>query len=942
MKSEGAVVELPQAARATPSAADAVFRLRAGCSIQPFDVGTRHAAWLVIAPNGTRFQTGRGLKDILELIDGRRTLGEICELLSLRSGQLVDPEVIASTILATARAAGLLGLDEEVGDEGAASLTKPRARGPRLDLNPLTMNPLRMTIPVLPQRFIAPMSRVGAALFRPTAFTLGWIVIAVAFAFLLRDYGQYAADVRANRITGYQYGIAYLLAMFSVLVHELGHASAAKRFGAETGTIGVGLYLVFPAFFADVSDVWRLKSRQRLLVDIGGVYFQLLVGVAYYLAYLQSGQRVFVWALLAIVVMVVFSLNPLFKFDGYWMVSDALGIPNLRRRAGDALSAFIHDMFAPAEARGPRSPLLSMGRTRYGFFFGYAIISQVFLIAILYFIVKLFPFIVLDYPAFLVESLRTGWDALSVGDAQGVGSKAFALFFRTLFLLGLVLTVQRWGANTARMLGRTVGNLRAMSPRLRFRAWLERGRVERSAQPARRQLASYALLAVTGLLVAFSGLYSSVVVHELLHLVAGWMAGGAPVAISCQPVGRSVTYVLFEPGASRLVLAIYWLIGAGGTAALGLYGLLAAARWSSGLAPLAAAGMSACLLLASLGYLLIGALEGSGDAGRLIADVGMPALGIIFLLGTCLFLALLLTGRVLLEKLSTLVRVDGALDRLLALGSFIVLPMLALSVVLGTQVPGAAASMPWPEIAALCAVTCFWAIAFRARTKLVDALDPRPLVAICAVSGAALAVWLGAFPPERPFFHLATPPEHQVQAVNLELDVDEGGGLRAVIAMQPFPLADSVLWERVRERAPTSWRAYDAFVAELLEGLQAGASWEIERRDHDPERAFFRTRQERGARVVVARARSSATGDELTVRFDDTWLARGAGYVDRLRLQASPGWSLSGVEIEPQRHSGRLVVERGFCVLRNVDEQAPRSVVFTLTRSTSAAEHDDG
>lgn len=932
MKPAGATLEpardeLP----APPSSRGPIYRVATGCTVQPLDVGTRHEAYLVTAPDGKRYQTGRGLHDILLLVDGRRTLGEICDLLSKRSGAELDPETTVAPALAMAVNAGLVvpAHVDESSEEAIAR--KERREAVSLNLNPLTLNPLRMTVPVLPQRVIAPLASFGSHLFRPLPFALGWLFAAVPFVLFLKDYGRFAEDVRLHRITGYQYVIAYLLAMLSVLVHELGHASAASRFSARTGTIGVGLYLVFPAFFADVSDVWRLRSRQRLLVDVGGIYFQLLVGGAYYWMYQSTGERVFVWAVLAILVMVAFSLNPLFKFDGYWILSDALGIPNMRRRAGEALSTFLRDMLVTAESREPRSRLLSMGRTRYGFFFGYAIISQVFLIAILYLIFKLFPFLVLDYPGFLIESLREAWTGIREGDLSAVGSKAFGLFFRTLFLLGILLTLQRWGSNTMRLVRRAIGNLQAMSPRLRFLAWRARARADRATEPPPRRVSSYALLLAAGLLLAFCGLFLTAFVHESAHLVVGTLLGGTPAGISCQPVGRSLTYVLFEPGASRFALALYYLAGAVTAGALGLCGILWCERRPAGLVSWSAAVVSAHLLLSSLAYLFVGAIERSGDMGRIGAEVGFPLLGAAILFGTCLFFALFLSGRILLERLAGLVRVDTALDRLAALAAAVVVPLAVvwagLAPLAGEERPPA----PVHGLVGLLVVVAFWSLAFRARTRPAAPVRREHGLALLGLTAGALASWLGVFPPARPILHLSLPPEHRVQAVNLELAVEEDGSLIAEVQMQPFPAEDEVLWMRVRERAPSSWKAYDEFAGWILSGLDPGLSWSLEEHRFDPERAFYRERQHRGARVVRAVGKfATAPQGPATLRLDDAWRKSGRGYVDRIRLELPAGWDLTDVEAEPRDHSAWISTDRKFFVLRNSDERAPESLSLTL------------
>lgn len=125
---------------------------------------------------------------------------------------------------------------------------------------------------------------------------------------------------------------AYLLFLCSLVAHEFGHASASARYGARPGDIGFTLYWIYPAFYCDVSAIWQLKRWQRAVVDSGGVFLQLVVGALYALAYVRSGWEPARLAVMLIIASAVFSLNPLLKFDGYWLLADLLGVTNLSQQ----------------------------------------------------------------------------------------------------------------------------------------------------------------------------------------------------------------------------------------------------------------------------------------------------------------------------------------------------------------------------------------------------------------------------------------------------------------------------------------------------------------------------------------------------------------------------------------------------------------------------------
>jgi putative peptide zinc metalloprotease protein len=85
------------------------------------------------------------------------------------------------------------------------------------------------------------------------------------------------------------------------------------------------LYLIFPAFYADVSEAWRLSRSRRAVVDAGGIFMSLICATACSAVFLVTGEQV--WGLLSITV--VWNLNPFLRMDGYWLISDWLGVQNL-------------------------------------------------------------------------------------------------------------------------------------------------------------------------------------------------------------------------------------------------------------------------------------------------------------------------------------------------------------------------------------------------------------------------------------------------------------------------------------------------------------------------------------------------------------------------------------------------------------------------------------
>lgn len=128
----------------------------------------------------------------------------------------------------------------------------------------------------------------------------------------------------------------------SSLFHELGHATACRHFGIQHKGIGFGLYLNFPVFYTDVTEIWKLNRQQRNVVNLAGVYFQSYCLIGLIIIYMITPSDLIRYLILSMNFGFLMVLTPFFKFDGYWIASDILGVPNLRRRAQELYGYIYH------------------------------------------------------------------------------------------------------------------------------------------------------------------------------------------------------------------------------------------------------------------------------------------------------------------------------------------------------------------------------------------------------------------------------------------------------------------------------------------------------------------------------------------------------------------------------------------------------------------------
>lgn len=271
----------------------------------------------------------------------------------------------------------------------------------------------------------------------PAILLVAWIC--VTFGWLLWEKGAATFD-------GADLWCGYVLFLFSLLCHELGHASACARFGSRPADIGFTFYLIYPAFYSDVTSAWALKRWQRVIVDLGGTFFQFALGGLFASAYFACGWEPLRATTLMIWYGALFSLNPIFKFDGYWMVADALGVSNLAAQPGRLIRHLLN------KARGgareplpwPRWVILAL-----------AIYTPITFLTWSYFVIRLVPTLfeaTVNFPAALADTFldlrRAGLAAFPWAGAASFSATTLLLITAWLGVGKLAFGIAGWGRRT--------------------------------------------------------------------------------------------------------------------------------------------------------------------------------------------------------------------------------------------------------------------------------------------------------------------------------------------------------------------------------------------------------------------------------------------------------------------------------------------------------------
>src|ERR1019366_7475566 len=137
--------------------------------------------------------------------------------------------------------------------------------------------------------------------------------------------------------------LLYLGIVVVKVLHELGHAAACKHFGGQVHTLGVMLLFFSPLPYVDVTSSWSFRERwKRIAVASAGVIAELFVAGLAAIFWANTGPGV--WHDLAFNMMIaagvttlLFNANPLLRYDGYYVFSDLIDLPNLYQRAQQML-----------------------------------------------------------------------------------------------------------------------------------------------------------------------------------------------------------------------------------------------------------------------------------------------------------------------------------------------------------------------------------------------------------------------------------------------------------------------------------------------------------------------------------------------------------------------------------------------------------------------------
>jgi putative peptide zinc metalloprotease protein len=397
--------------------------------------------YLLRLADGRMVQLSQILYLVAERADGTTELAEIAAGVSQALGRRVSAEQIEFLVEEKLRPAGVVS--DALGHVAVAERPRPALA-------------LQFRSAVVPAGTVGSVAAVLRPLFRPlvVALVVAGLAAADIWLFAVHGLGEAAQQLVFEPQL---FLLVFAILAVSTAFHECGHAAGCAYGGAAPGAMGVGLYVAWPTFYVDVTDAYRLGRAGRLRTDLGGVYFNAMVVLLVVAVYLLTGFEPLLGFVLLQQVEMLIQFVPWLRLDGYYVVSDLLGLPDLFSRIRPVLSSFV-----PGRSGGRRATELpARARAAIGVWVATMIVIPGAVLLVLLRNIELIYEVVSTTVLLQVVRLLRAFDA---GDPLAAGEAVVQVAIVALAGAAMVLTLGAFVLRTVRASGRRLAA--ALRPRV--------------------------------------------------------------------------------------------------------------------------------------------------------------------------------------------------------------------------------------------------------------------------------------------------------------------------------------------------------------------------------------------------------------------------------------------------------------------------------------------
>jgi putative peptide zinc metalloprotease protein len=237
---------------------------------------------------------------------------------------------------------------------------------------------INLAVKILPEKAVISISKYLDIFFRKAFFTFFFpfvILVTVSLSVLINyKYTEHTIFEISLYDTIFIYAVTLVIMMF----HELGHSSASSHFNIKPKEIGFGFYIFFPVLYSNVTRIWKLHKNDRVIVNLGGIYFQGIINCIFIVYILLNKEYThFTYLLLLImktnIFVMAYSLFPFIRNDGYWVISDYFNIPNLNKKS----YSYIVELIKRKEPINYSLMVYSIGQYLFVFYLAYKYLPNI-------------------------------------------------------------------------------------------------------------------------------------------------------------------------------------------------------------------------------------------------------------------------------------------------------------------------------------------------------------------------------------------------------------------------------------------------------------------------------------------------------------------------------------------------------------------------------------
>ncbi len=391
--------------------------------VQAYRQHYRGRMWYVLRDptNNQFFRLDDAGYHFIGMLDGNRSVAEVWAAANEQLGDRAPTQGEAIQLLGQLFTSNLLQCELPADSAGMFERYRKRVRR---EVGGYLMNLLFMRIPLFdPEPILEKWVHLVGWLFSLPGLLLWALYVGFGFSYLTGHWEELFKAAQPQTLLQTE-NIFLLYACFAGIkaIHEFGHGFACKRFGKVSGTggevhtMGIMLLVMAPVPYVDASSAWAFRNKwHRIIVGAGGMYVELLIASTAAIIWANTAPGTIIndicfnLIFIASVSTIMFNANPLLRYDGYYMLSDAVEIPNLAQRSKDYLYYLVRKYIY--RARKPRSPAHTRGERFW--MLPYAVISGIYRIfvsvAIMLYLMEALQDVLFVVALFLAVSGIVGW-----------------------------------------------------------------------------------------------------------------------------------------------------------------------------------------------------------------------------------------------------------------------------------------------------------------------------------------------------------------------------------------------------------------------------------------------------------------------------------------------------------------------------------------------------